>query len=139
MMPGRARSLSVIDRPQVGQATQAIDQRRTLEISSRQLDAVPAEDLFERRAVRRPARSLNRMLWCDVRRMPGLQRVADFAERRLQLNSLVVVDAAVLDVQAVEPAAVPLLVPAHVVVEAVHVGRVRSRRAAGRSTPRPWL
>ncbi len=33
-MPGKARSLSVIASPQVGNATQAIDQRRTVEISS---------------------------------------------------------------------------------------------------------
>src|SRR4030042_631864 len=37
MMPGRARSPSVIASPQVGQATQAIDQRRTVEISSSSL------------------------------------------------------------------------------------------------------
>ena len=33
-MPGKTRSLSVMARPQVGQATQAIDQRRTSEMSS---------------------------------------------------------------------------------------------------------
>src|SRR5947208_3063732 len=33
MIPGKARSLSVIDNPHVGQATQAIDQRRAFEIS----------------------------------------------------------------------------------------------------------
>ena len=55
MMPGRARSLSVIDRPQVGQATQAIDQRRTVRDLVAQLDAVLAQDAFERRRGR-PAR-----------------------------------------------------------------------------------
>ena len=34
IIPGSARSLSVTASPQVGNATQAIDQRRTLEISS---------------------------------------------------------------------------------------------------------
>ena len=49
MMPGRARSLSVIDRPHVGQATQAMLQRRTVEISSRQLDAVRRAECFPSR------------------------------------------------------------------------------------------
>jgi len=34
MIPGSARSASVIDKPQVGQATQAMLHRRTVEISS---------------------------------------------------------------------------------------------------------
>ena len=78
------------------------------------------------------------MLWCGVRRMRGVERAADLAERRLEPQVVRVVDAAVLDVQAVEPAAVALLVPADVIVEAVHVVRDADRPAAGRSTPRPW-
>ena len=52
-MPGRARSASVIDRPQVGQATQAIDQRRTVGDLVVQLDAVLAQDGLERLPVAR--------------------------------------------------------------------------------------
>src|SRR5205085_9016668 len=47
-----------------------------------------------------------------------LQCAADFADRRLERLLISVLDAAVLDVQAIEPAAVPLFIPAHVVVEA---------------------
>ena len=53
--------------------------------------------------------------------MPGFS-VRQISRRRgFQSKLFVIVDAAVFDVQAVEPAAVALLVPAHVVVEAVHV------------------
>ena len=59
---GNARSASVIDRPHVGQATQAIDQRRTVEISS-----VSGTRCLRRicsRVDRLPAAMLvNRMLW----------------------------------------------------------------------------
>src|SRR4051812_16174488 len=60
-----------------------------------------------------------------------LERAADFSDSRLQLHLGRVFDAAILDVEAVEPAAVALLVPAHVIVEAIDVVRVRisERRA----------
>jgi hypothetical protein len=50
---------------------------------------------------------------------------ADFTQRGLELKAVDVVDAAILDVQTVVPAAVPLLAPAHVVVEALDVFRMR--------------
>ena len=53
------------------------------------------------------------------------ERFADFAEGRFQPHCVGVFDAAVLDIEAVEPAAVALLVPAHAVVEAVDADRLR--------------
>ena len=137
-MPGSARSASVIDSPQVGQATQAIDQRRTVG------NLVRAASRRDRAgSLRSPARSAG----CEsankhalMRRQP--QRRADSARKSragpFSAAAIVVVDAAVLDVQPVKPAAVPLLVPADVIVEAVDVVGMRLGAAAGRSTLRPW-
>ena len=71
------------------------------------------------------------MLWWGVRRIGNRIVRADFAEGRFQLHGFGVFDAAVLDVEAVEPLAVALLVPAHAVVEAVHAdGSQRFERIA---------
>ncbi len=137
-MPGNARSLSVIASPQVGKATQAIDQRRTLEISSDKLHAVVVQDFLPNRLALLGCQIGEQMLWCAVRRMPGLKRAADFAQRRFQLQLIVVVDAAVFDVQAVEHSAVALLVPAHVIVEAADVFRIGRRQRLADSILRPW-
>ncbi len=70
MMPGRARSLSVIASPQVGQATQAIDQRRTAEISSSSFTPC-SRKMASSWPLAAGSMSVNNMLWCGVRRMPG--------------------------------------------------------------------
>ena len=128
-MPGSARSASVIDNPQVGQATQAIDQRRTVEISFVQLDAMLAQNLFD--AARDRCRDIGeqhalmrRRAGCRAESVLQISRSAVFS-----CKSLLVVDAAVFHVQAIEPAAVALLVPAQVIVEAVHVVRDADRQA----------
>ena len=54
-MPGSARSASVIASPHVGQATQAIDQRRTSLISCDSFTPMAVEDLFDALAARRLA------------------------------------------------------------------------------------
>ena len=67
------------------------------------------------------------MLWCGVSRS-GQRNVVQIS-RRAVFSRIVsrVFDAAVFDVQAVEPAAVALLVPAHAVVEAVDADRPQRR------------
>ena len=67
------------------------------------------------------------MLWCGVSRSGG--RSVRQISRSAVLSRIVsvVLDPAVLDVQAVEPAAVALLVPAHAVVEAADADRPRRR------------
>ena len=124
MMPGSARSASVIDRPHVGQATQAIDQRRTLEMLFRKLHAVATQHVFQPAAILRSnVREQNAL----VRREPNarLESRANLAQGFLQSPIAPISDAAVLDVQSIEPAAVSLLVPAHVIVEAMHVVGMR--------------
>ena len=95
------------------------------------------EDLLDRVAILRGHVGEQQTL---MRRQPDARREprADFAERGLQSDMLVVEDATVLDVQAVEPAAIPLLVPAQVIVEAVYIVGLRAGQAARRSTLRPW-
>src|SRR5262249_35250092 len=49
------------------------------------------------------------------------ERTADFTKRRLELHFARVLDPSVLDIQTVEPPAIALLIPAHVVVETVNI------------------
>ncbi len=51
MTSGSTRSLSVIAKPQVGKATQAIDHRRTVEISSDSGSEFPFDDRLELRSI----------------------------------------------------------------------------------------
>ena len=89
--------------------------------------AVAAEDLSRAGRGRAASMSQKMMLWCGVSRSGGRSVRADFAQRRFEPHRSVVFDAAVFDVQAVEPAAVALLVPAHAVVEAVDANRPQRR------------
>ena len=63
----------------------------------------------------------------------------DRPQGRLEAKVAFVLDAAVFDVQAQEQRPSALFVPADVIVEVVHVVRVRIGQRAGRSTLRPWL
>ena len=119
---GSTRSLSVTASPHVGSAGQAIDQRRTVGVILGQRHAMPPQNLFEPAAVvRRDVAEDDALVRREPQRRP--KRRANLAERRLEPHRFRVFDPAVLDVQAVEPLAVALLVPAHAVVEAVHADR----------------
>ena len=70
---------------------------------------------------------------------PGVPYFSKKARRPLtEPQGPVVLDPAVLDGDAQEELAVPLLVPAEVVVDVGHGHRPRVGAAGGRGTPRPW-
>ena len=127
---GSTRSLSATARPHVGRAGQAIDQRRTAEMSS--VSGTPWRRRISSSRLRSSgSMSQKMMLWWGVSRRGGRSVVQISRRRSFEPHRVGVLDAAVLDVQAVEPEAVALLVPAHAVVEAVDADRPRrGERAA---------
>ena len=119
MIVGKARSASVTARPQVGIAGQAIDQRRTVETCS--TVAIPYSSSSASISGRQAgSRSVSRIDCWQVSRA-GVRYFSKNARRPLdQPEVALVLDPAVLDRDAQEELAVPLLVPAEVVV---HVRR----------------
>ena len=70
--------------------------------------------------------------------MPGIVTPADFPQRGLQLSLLVVLNAAVFDVQAVEALAIALVVPSQVVVKAGDIIGLGRRQRLTHSIPPLW-
>ena len=82
-----------------------------------------------------PSRSHSRMSCSGVRRMLGLEALDDRAQAGAQPQRALVLDAAVLDAQAVVPLAVALRMPAEVQVEAASPRPAAAARSGRRGSP----
>ncbi len=89
----------------------------------RQLDVVPPQNFLELCLRTRLQIGEQNAL---MRRQPNArpQRAAHFAQRRFQLQMIVVEDAAIFDIQSVKQPAIALFVPAQVIVEAPDIFRI---------------